>query len=99
MELRNIIAKDRDAIVASLVDSVRFRSLKTSSDGPGAPFGRGIADALEHVLALAQSMGFQTRNVDGYAGHAEYGTGQDIVAVLVHLDVVPAGGEWTFAPY
>jgi succinyl-diaminopimelate desuccinylase len=99
VELRNVIAKDRDAIISSLVNLVRFRSLKASSDGPGAPFGRGIADALEHTLALAKSMGFQTRNVDGYAGHAEYGAGKDIVAVLVHLDVVPAGGEWTFAPF
>jgi succinyl-diaminopimelate desuccinylase len=96
VELRNIIAKDRDAIISSLVDLVRFRSLKTTPEGPGAPFGRGIADALEYVLALAKSMGFQTRNVDGYAGHAEYGTGKDIVAVLVHLDVVPAEEEWTY---
>lgn len=63
------------------------------------PFGCGPADALAYVLQLAESKGFRTANVDGYAGHVEYGDGEEYVAVLCHLDVVPAGTDWTYPPF
>jgi len=51
------------------------------------------------MLAKADALGLATKNVDGYAGHAEYGAGNEIVGVLVHLDVVPAGDGWTKPPF
>ncbi len=44
-------------------------------------------------------MGFKTKNLDGYAGHAELGEGDETVGILVHLDVVPEGDGWTYPPY
>ena len=44
-------------------------------------------------------MGFQTRDVDGHCGWCEYGEGEEMVAVLCHLDVVPAGDGWHYPPY
>ena len=38
---------------------------------PGAPFGAGIQHALEYTLSLADAMGFQTKNIDGYAGYID----------------------------
>lgn len=32
-------------------------------------------------------------------GYAEYGTGEELIAVLGHLDVVPEGDGWTYPPY
>jgi succinyl-diaminopimelate desuccinylase len=61
---------------------------------PGAPFGRGCLDALEEALAIGGKLGLTTKNVDGYAGHAEIGNGDEIVGVLNHLDVVPEGDGW-----
>ena len=43
-------------------------------------------------------MGFQTRDVDGHCGWCEYGKGEEMVAVLCHLDVVPAGDGGTTPP-
>ena len=62
---------------------------------PGAPYGEGPAAALKAALAMAEEMGFPVHNMDGHLGWAEYGEGDEMVAVLGHLDVVPEGDGWT----
>lgn len=66
---------------------------------PGMPYGEPSYRALECILGMARGMGFETKNVDGYAGHAEYGTGPEYAAVLSHVDVVPAGSGWDTDPF
>lgn len=88
----------KDDLVKSVQELIRIKSVK-SEPKPGMPFGEGAYQALEHMLDLSERLGFKTKNVDGYAGHAEYGEGDDIVGVLVHLDVVPEGTGWTYPPY
>ena len=51
------------------------------------------------MLELAESMGFRTCNVDNHVGWCEYGEGEEMAAVLGHLDVVPAGEGWSVPPY
>ncbi|EGD49950.1 peptidase M20, partial [Thermoanaerobacter ethanolicus JW 200] len=63
------------------------------------PYGEGVAKALDKALEIAQSLGFRTKNVDGYVGYAEYGEGEEMIGVLGHLDVVPEGDGWTYPPY
>ena len=43
--------------------------------------------------------GFWTKNVANVAGHIEYGSGEGIIGILCHVDVVPAQGNWTFPPF
>ena len=59
----------------------------------------GAVTCLHCVLDLAQSMGMRTGNMNDMVGWAEYGEGEDLVAVLGHLDVVPAGDGWTRPPF
>lgn len=66
---------------------------------PGAPFGRSVREALDATLKLGEEMGFTAVNHDGYAGHLEFGEGEEIIAVLAHVDVVPEGSGWTKEPY
>lgn len=47
------------------------------------------------MLALCEKLGFPTENMDDRVGWCEYGEGEEMVAVLGHLDVVPAGDGWT----
>lgn len=84
-----------------LIGLLSFPSVKGEPDGPGAPFGRGIADTLDYALSMAGSLGFQPNNVDGYAGYADLpGHSQEQVGVLAHLDVVPADPkDWDSDPY
>ena len=70
-----------------------------SEPAPGAPFGVQNRRALDTFLARAAALGLRTGNDDGYAGWAEYGEGELVVGVLAHLDVVPAGENWTSPPF
>lgn len=85
-------------LIASLQEALRIRSTKADSK-PGMPFGEGVHCALQHALATARDLGFRTGNVDSMVGYAEYGDGDEMVAVLGHLDVVPEGTGWTHPPY
>ena len=66
------------------------------------PFGQAIQDVLEHTLDLTEKMGFSTYlDPEGYYGYAEIGQGDELLAVLCHLDVVPAGDldKWESPPF
>ncbi len=86
-----------ETAVASIAESIRFDSSKGRRSA-GMPFGQGAYDCLVHFLRLAEEMGFETRNIDGYAGEVCYGEGEEF-AILAHLDVVPAGSGWTKDPF
>lgn len=58
--------------------------------------------AMEQVLELGRSLGLQARSLcDGQIGEIEIGEGDETVAVLVHLDVVPPGipENWKTDPF
>ncbi len=84
--------------VKSICESVRFDSSRGEKKAD-APFGQGALDCLLHFLALAESMGFETHNYDGYVGEVIFGDGEEEFAILAHLDVVPAGDGWTKDPF
>lgn len=58
--------------------------------------------ALDYVLNRAQEMGFKTMKAStGDVGIVEYGYGEEIVGLLVHVDVVHVGEveKWQFPPF
>ncbi|MDT2192820.1 hypothetical protein [Paenibacillus larvae] len=75
--------------------SVDTEHTRPGYGGARKAFGKGIADALEHMLQQARGDGFKAYNVEGYAGCIEYGEGEESIGVLVHMDVVPPGEGWT----
>ncbi len=94
MRFDNAIESMKDDIIKTTQELIRFKSVETQPE-PGAPFGKPARDCLDRTLAICDELGFKTKNIDGYAGHAEYGEGEEIVGILVHLDVVPEGTGWS----
>lgn len=84
-------------LVAAVQDLVRIRSVAEKPDAV-FPNGPGTGAALSRALSLARELGFPTRNLDNRIGYAEYGTGDEYVAVLGHLDTVPEGDGWSYPP-
>ncbi len=84
-------------IIKNISAIIKFDSSQ-SAKKEGAPFGEGAKKSLDYFLALAEFLGFKTKNYDGYAGEVVFGKGKDF-AVLAHLDVVPAGSGWTHEPF
>ena len=87
-----------DDILRDLAKLVAIPSVAVRSS-QGKPYGDQCAKALDTVLELAESYGLKTKNVDYYAGHAEYGEGQGNAVVMAHLDVVPAVEGWSTDPF
>ncbi|SFJ10344.1 succinyl-diaminopimelate desuccinylase [Halobacillus dabanensis] len=63
------------------------------------PYGKPVGEALEKMLDIAHQDGFHIKNVDGHGGHIEFGHGNDLIGILGHLDVVPAGSGWSMPPF
>lgn len=98
MNFKKQVESYRDEIIKSTQELVRIRSLKEK--GPaGMPFGKGMSEALEYVLNLAENMGFTVKNLDGYCGYAEYGEGDLYIAIMTHVDTCPEGEMWAIPPF
>jgi len=94
------VGKRKEQLIEDAQQFLRIKSvLDEETATPTAPFGEGIDQALHYLLKKGRKDGFNTKNVDGFAGHLELGGGKEIVGVLCHIDVVPEGEGWTSAPY
>lgn len=74
-----------------------------SSDGTtNPPFGEDIETCLIEMLEICKSFGMSVhKDPEGFYGYADYGEGEEMVAVLCHLDVVPGGDPslWNTDPF
>lgn len=84
----------KDDMIASIQQNMRIESVRGES-APGAPYGEGPKAALDDVLALGEKLGFRIGQADNRVGWIEYGEGEEMVGILGHVDVVPAGDGWT----
>ena len=98
MEFRNLIQNNMDALIRDLQGCIQIPSVY-QDDSSGYPYGQPVHDCLMYMLEKAQALGFATGNMDNHVGWCEYGEGEEMVAVLGHLDVVPEGDGWTVPPY
>jgi len=98
MKFANAVESLKEEIIAATGKLIAIPSVEGTPE-PGAPFGRSVREALDAALKLGEEMGFKAVNHDGYAGHLEFGEGEEIIAVLAHVDVVPEGSGWTKEPY
>ncbi len=78
---------------------IRVPSVRADRSAENAPFGAEVRRALDTAMADIRRLGMQPRDVDGYCCDAEIGEGEETIAVLAHLDVVPEGDGWTHDPY
>ena len=85
-------------MLESLKRLVRYNSVE-GDPLPGKPFGEEPAACLAEALTIADEMGFRTENLDNYCGWAEMGEGEDLIGIVAHLDIVPAGKGWDTDPF
>lgn len=65
----------------------------------GAPYGKVPRQALTFFLSEAEKAGFRTGVSDNRVGWCEIGSGERLIGIVCHLDVVPAGEGWDSDPF
>ena len=94
------VLKRKEQIITDTQAFLQIKSVLDESEATEqAPLGSGIDQALKYMLNKGQTDGFTVKNVDGLAGHIEYGEGTELLGILCHVDVVPEGDGWTSDPY
>ncbi|WP_022747793.1 Sapep family Mn(2+)-dependent dipeptidase [Lachnobacterium bovis] len=90
----------KDEMLDRLEKLISIQS-EMSAPTADAPFGEKPLLALTTALEMLEKDGFETKNVDNYAGYAQMGEGEELIGVVGHLDVVPAkkSDGWDTDPY
>lgn len=99
VKIRNYIDEHFSEMTRDLATLVAIPSVK-GEPKEGMPFGEGPAKALEAMLSLAGKYGFHTENHENYVGTIDLDPKKPTtLAILCHLDVVPAGTGWKTPPF
>ncbi len=92
MYFGNKILEYKDEILKDLDTLLRIESIAEEKDPQ-------CQEALDFILKRAEDFGLTTKNIENKAGHVQLGENGSLCGVLTHLDVVPAGNNWTVVPY
>lgn len=86
--------------VRDLQTLLRIPSVSRGEPKENMPYGEKVEEALQCFKDIAKTLGFEkVYDVDHRCGVVEYGEGEEILAIMGHLDVVPEGTGWTYPPY
>ncbi|MGN0659699.1 MAG: Sapep family Mn(2+)-dependent dipeptidase [Emergencia sp.] len=100
MKAADFIKQNRNQMIEDIRAFAAIPSIfDEKTAGEGQPFGEKPAEALGWVLKRAEAMGMETKNFDGYAGEITVGSGQRVIGILGHADVVAPGEGWHTEPF
>ncbi len=103
MDYKKYIDDNQSQIINTLIELVKIDSVGSepvvSKEGMKYPFGAGVQEAFDFMINKGKEFDFEAVNIDNYGGHLEFGVGDEIVGILGHLDVVPAGDFWDCPPF
>lgn len=98
MERKEWVKRNLENTINDICDVVNIRSLRSTSK-ENMPFGKSVSDALDFFVQKAKSFDLQVKNYNGYAVEIQIGSGNDLIGVLGHVDVVDGGDGWTTNPF
>ena len=87
-----------DNVIMDLCSLISIRSVR-KNEKECMPFGKGVRDAVNKIIDIAEKLGFVVINYDGYAVEIRVGYGEKIIGVLGHVDVVDGGDGWSVDPF
>lgn len=93
-EISSYIESHKEDMLNDLMALIRINSEKTA-EKPGMPYGEGPAKALEAAGEMLGGYGFKVSNYGNRVITADISDKDTKLDILAHLDVVPAGDDWT----
>ena len=97
-DIDRFVEENTEAIKRDIARLVAVNSVEGEPEAD-APFGRGPREALDLGLQIARELGLETVDCEGKIGYAALGEGEDYLATITHLDIVPVGEGWTGDPF
>ena len=94
----NFIKNNINDFKKDLSKLISFETWLSSSEYPN----QKIKDALSFMEEIAKRDGIKSYIDDeGYYGYIEIGSGEELIGILTHIDVVPPGdlGKWNTPPF
>lgn len=98
MNIKTLIEQYKEEMKQDLRTLVSYNSI-FENPTEEYPFGKVNADCLEAGLKMVEKCGMRPVNLDNYCGYGEIGEGKEVIGVLGHLDIVPAGEGWNTNPF
>ncbi|AEX86281.1 dipeptidase, putative [Marinitoga piezophila KA3] len=97
--IEKLISANKSDFIHDLEEVIKIPSVN-EEESEEFPFGKNIDNVLKKTLEICERMGFKTF-YNPYYGYAEIGEGKELIGVLGHLDVVPAGdlNNWETDPF
>ena len=99
MDIKDFINKNKENMLKDLALIVSYNSVSKADKNSKYPFGETNAKLLDETLKIFSREGLNTKNIDYYAGYGEIGSGEKLIGILAHLDIVPSGEGWTSDPF
>lgn len=93
-KIHEFIIEHKEEMIEDAKRLIRINSTRMEPE-EGMPFGLGPAKVLETAGEILSSYGFPIRNYDNYVITADFNEKEPNLDILAHLDVVPAGNDWT----
>ncbi len=87
-------AAQEPAMLRDLTALIEIPSVRGEAQD-GMPFGVGPAMALRKAMELMEAQGLRVRDYDGCVAAGDLTDREPGLDILAHLDVVPAGDDWT----
>lgn len=99
IKIEEFVDANWEDIVADITRLVAIPSVE-GEPALGAPFGVEPLHAMHCALDIAEKLGFTVRDDGGYAGIADlHGESDKVIALIGHVDVVPAADGWDTDPF
>ena len=100
MNWQELANAQREHYLRDLISLIKIPSVRDDEQAtPEYPLGPAPAQALKAFLKMADQDGFRVKNIDNVVGYAEWGDGEETLAILVHMDVMPGGNGWDTDPF
>ncbi|MBR4550026.1 MAG: Sapep family Mn(2+)-dependent dipeptidase [Oscillospiraceae bacterium] len=97
-DIDRFVEENTESIKRDIARLVAINSVEGEPE-PDAPFGRGPREVLDLGLQIARELGLEAVDCAGRIGYAALGEGEDYLATITHLDVVPVADGWTGDPF
>jgi len=95
------LSQDEYTFLKNLIGIESTGASEVKDPGLGTlPYGSAPFSALKFFLDDASASGMRTGIIENRVGWCEFGPADaDLIGIVCHLDVVPAGDGWTTSPF